>query len=153
MNRIILLLVSIITFPVVSMGQNLDSTHTHIDSVHINYVSLCDNLLDIDIVITGKMISFSKSNDYRRNPFYHTSNKDTIAVLKECIEMLLNTNPVYDTNEVIIDDCRPYMKITFYCGTNVYQKHYYHYYDALFPFAYTELYHMILSTITTQRKK
>lgn len=148
-NLIFLLLFS----PLISVSQITISSNKVIDSAHVNYISLCNNILDINMSITSQRIIFYKTEGSQRFILYQTSNKDTISVLSECIEMLFSTKPVYDTNQAIIDDCRPGMRITYYSGTDMYQKYYLHYYEALFPFAYAELYHIFLSTVTTHRKK
>ena len=153
MKRLIVILFFVILMAKVPFCQNNNYTHLILDSAHINYVSLCDSMLDVSINITDQMISFYKTDGHLIIPLYQTSDKDTLATLRECIEALSYTNPVYDTNEYIIDDCRPCMIISFYSGTDIYNKYYIHDYKALFPFAYAELYHIIISIIATHLKR
>ena len=153
MNRLIIIIFYVILMAKVPFCQNNYYTHRILDSAHVNYVSLCDRILDVSVNITDHMISFYKRDGNRIIHLYQTSDKDTLATLRECIETLSYTNPVYDTNEFIIDDCRPCMIISFYSGTDIYKKYYLHDYKALFPFAYAELYHIIISIITTHLKR
>ena len=151
MNRLIVVIFFVTLMTKVSFSQDNDYSHRTIDSAHIIYSSPC-RLLNVRISITDQKVLFYRMNLRGGGIIthqYQTSDKDTLATLRECIETLSYTNPVYDTNEYFIAECQPGMSINFYSGTDMHKKNYRHDRKALFPFAYVELYHIIISIITT----
>ena len=121
------------------------------DSVHVHYIALCEDFMDIRISVTSESIScYDVSN---RKLMYKTHSKDTMSIIYDCVKILWNKDPVYDTLDNIIDDCRPGIRIIIYNGRNVSEKHYLHFYTALFPFAYAELYNIVKTTIRERWNK
>lgn len=132
-------------------GQQMKTITTDMDSVHVHYVSLCEDFMEIRVSITNNSISYYDVGN--RKLMYKTHNKDTLSIIYDCVKIIWNTDPVYDTIDNIIDDCRPGMRIVIFNGENLTEKQYQHFYTALFPFAYSELYNIIKTTIKKHRNK
>ena len=56
MNRLIIIIFYVILMAKVPFCQNNNYTHRILDSAHVNYVSLCDRILDVSVNITDHMI-------------------------------------------------------------------------------------------------
>ena len=146
------LLIILLLSPIMSWGQLKCQLDDNTDSVLINYRSLCE-FLDVNIVITNKSITYYDSDfGIKRSLLYQTFDKDTIFLLHYCINIVLEKDPIYDTTELIIPECMPSIGITIFNGASKCEKWYEHYYDALFPFAYAEMYGVIIPIISKYRK-
>lgn len=143
----------LLIIPLVIWGQNYNIKSKRIDSIHVEYMSLCE-FLTVKVSITDSSILYYQYllNKDEDTLIYKTRNSDTIACLQECIRTVWCAEPIYDTNEIIIDDCRPGISLTIFCDNVEHTKWFYHYYKAMFPFAYTEMYHIILTIIRSHRK-
>ena len=153
----ILIFALIIVLPWKSQGQGIDCSHQFIDSVNVRYRALeRDDLIDITLRLNRHTLSIDK---VLNTPHYASEIKqihqthctDTIDYLFDCIRIIINTPPIYDSDYVVFDCCDE-MSLSVFVGDIVSEFSYIHYRDAYFPFAYAELYSFICHFLAKYRK-
>ena len=142
--------------PFVLLGQNYDTPLGKIDSAYIEYTSPCE-FFRIHIKMDAKKILYygyedelSFSNRHKRIILYQTRNKDTISIVQDCLAVINESEiePAVDTSGLVWEwNCIPVMAIKTFAGSQSYEKRFENVYSAIFPFAYTKLYHILLSSI------
>ena len=142
-----------------AFGQSNALSNINIDSVHLHYFAWCYGV-DAKILFTKDSVSFfllvrptDRINNY--DLIYSTNNRKTITEYYYLLKTIMDIEPKYvvDTNTHIIDDCRQSIEFDFYYKDSIVKKVYLFYADALFPFAFTRLYYMIMPIIYRDKER
>ena len=128
-----------------------------IDSVSIEYVSLCENIIDV-IKVTADSITFYSEKELRsrgnhHNRFYQIKKGREIELYFDELRVILDTDPVYGEDSSLIVECMPYMIFTFYLKDCVVKKIYDYHSHTMFPCAYTALHYRIFTILNKKDRR
>lgn len=142
-----------------SYGQENKCACKSFDSVRVEYYSLEEGPLFVTLSLNDNKVSLFKEdvdnplNRFTKNILiYKTHRTDTIDYLSSWIKTILDNPPIYDTTYEILGYGQG-MYITIFENNETCRYKYIHYWDALFPFAYAELYSFIRQKLALYNKK
>lgn len=156
-KKYFLILALLIVLPWKSHGQGKNCSFRLIDSVNVRYRALeRDNQIDITLRLNRHTLSIDKVLNKplcasETKQIYKTHSTDTIDFIFDCIKIIMNTPPIYDSDYVAFDCCDE-MTISVFENDTVCEFSYIHYRDAYFPFAYAELYSIIRQFLAKYRE-
>lgn len=139
-----------------SYGQSDFYDIIGIDSIYIEYRSFCEFTIDV-IKVTQDSITFYEKKSYDNDmvthkKLYQIKNNKKIRDYYSILKIILNTDPTYNKDNAIIDDCIPSMVFKFFVKGTVIEKWYELYASANFPFEYTLLYHEIFTILNKKNE-